>query len=88
MTTDKKIIDSFCLWCDLLGYSTPFIQSNWNLGTEVSMRNLERIEKLQYTFTNILFYPIERILVLNDGFVRTVDLIETNGQLQQYLNMV
>ena len=31
------------------------------------------------------FYPIEKTLVLNDGFTRTVDLIEISQGYQQYI---
>jgi hypothetical protein len=82
---DERIISTFCLWCDLLGYSTPFVESGWNLNTEESLRNLDRIVSLQWMFTKISFYPIERILVLNDGFVKTIDVLKNLTQPQQYL---
>ncbi|WP_088228282.1 hypothetical protein [Desulfosporosinus sp. FKB] len=80
-----SIIDSFCLWCDLLGYSTPFIDTKWDLNTEASERNFKRIEKLQLEFTNIDNYHVERVLVLNDGFARTIDLVYGSRSPQQYL---
>ncbi|MCY9660711.1 hypothetical protein P5G65_29810 [Paenibacillus chondroitinus] len=68
-------IESFCLWCDLLGYGTPFINSNWDLTSKESRKNLIRIAKLQHLMRGInSVNPKETTLVLNDGFIKNVDV--------------
>lgn len=80
-----KIIDTFCLWCDLLGYGSPFINTNWNLHSEEARKNFQRVTKLQYLFRSIGFYPIEKSLILNDGFIRSVDVVDFPQGIQGYI---
>lgn len=70
-----------CFWCNLLRYASSFVQSNWRLDTPDAINNLERIESLKDYFTSVCFYPIEKLLVLNDGFIRNVDIIDLNEHI-------
>ena len=69
-----SIKEVFCIWCDLLGYSTPFVDSNWNLYDLRTVKNFERITRLTTEFQRMNFELNERSLVLNDVFIRSTDI--------------
>lgn len=81
-----KIVESLCLWCDLLGFSQPFIESSWDLNNPVAQKNIKRVQNLQYSFLSTNLYPHEKSLVLNDGFVKNIDLNKNIvGGVQSYI---
>lgn len=81
-----NIKETFCLWCDLLGYGKPFIDAGWNLYDERVLLNIERISRLKDMFQSANNYPIEKSLIMNDGFIRSMDIISAyNGTQQNYL---
>lgn len=82
----EDIIKSFCLWCDLLGYGAPFIESNWDLTTEKSLNNLNRINKLKECFKKTNFFMAEKALMLNDGIIRNLDLVDSEYQSFSYIS--
>ena len=85
MEEKLKVTASLCMWCDLLGYGAPFIKSKWRLNTNDALKNLKRIDKLKFSLSQIYSYPLERILLLNDGFIRNVDALNiTMPQLYLY----
>ena len=85
MEEKLKVTTSLCMWCDLLGYGTPFIKSKWRLNTNDAIKNLRRIEKLKFSLLQIYSYPLERVLLLNDGFIRNIDALNiTMPQLYLY----
>lgn len=80
------IKETFCLWCDLLGYGQPFIDSEWNLYDKRVIQNINRIDNLKWIFHNINDYPIEKTLMMNDGFIRNMDIVSIqDGMQQRYL---
>ena len=68
-----KIIETFCLWSDLLGFGKAFYDSNWSLYDKRSQNNLIRINLLREHITKSSNPLFEKILSLNDGFIRTFD---------------
>lgn len=82
---EELVIETFCIWCDLLGYGEPFIKSNWNLYKSESMQNLIRIKSLADTFRNTNFFMAEKGLMLNDGIIRNLDLFPSNKHAYNYL---
>jgi len=77
------IKETFCLWCDLLGYGKPFIDSGWNLHDKRVIQNIDRINNLEIVFHNINNYPIEKTLIMNDGFIRNMDIVPIQDGMQQ-----
>ena len=69
-----NIINCVCLWSDLLGYGRNFYESNWDLTTEKSLKNIERINNLQLLWTRVTHPFSETVFTLNDGLVRNFDL--------------
>lgn len=72
MNYDVKEV--FCIWCDLLGFGSPFVESNWDLTDDRTQQNYMRITRLSSQFQSMNFELNERSLVLNDGFIRSIDL--------------
>lgn len=70
--SDLEVVESFCLWCDLLGYGKAFYDSNWELSTEASYANLKRIKNLEISLQRIPTLE-DRMLSLNDGFIHNLD---------------
>lgn len=64
-----KTKQCFCMWSDLLGFSSIFQESNWILNEEVKRRVYERLEAAH---SAVLYYssPTERDLILNDGMAK------------------
>ena len=71
---DKKIniIDCICSWYDFLAFSSPFIESNWNLYDKRCRKNLDRLKMLSHTNWSIA--PVGTRLIFNDGFASTIDV--------------
>lgn len=68
----REVRQSLCCWSDLLGFASPFVESNWVPTDDVLARVYERISTAHQgvyktTQTN------DFILALNDGIVRTCD---------------
>lgn len=73
----EMIIPCLCSWLDLLGYGTPFIDSNWNLSDEKCYNNFKRIEQVAHVFINgWAIYPVGVRLSINDGYACTIDIGE------------
>lgn len=69
-----RITDSICLWSDLLGYGRNFYDTNWNINTEKSRENVDRISQLQPEWIDISNPFNETVFTLNDGLIRNYDL--------------
>lgn len=69
-----KIIQSVCLWQDLLGYGKPFYQSNWDLNQPCAQKNIQRIKNLETELKRVPIPLLEKVLFLNDGMVKNVDI--------------
>ena len=75
---NPKIIDCFCVWYDLLGYSTPFKEANWNLHNEKCLENYERIKNLEKVFHASAAGGIT--LSVNDGVAKILDITKDYGK--------
>lgn len=77
------IKETLCLWCDLLGYGKPFIDSGWNLHDKRVIQNINRINNLKMVFQNVNSFPSEKTLIMNDGFIRNMDIVSIDDGMQQ-----
>ena len=76
---DLNIIPCISAWFDICGYGSLLAKSNWNLRT---LRDNGLFEALSRTFQRLGHPfivgvppgPSERVLVINDGVARTIDL--------------
>lgn len=68
---EPKVIDCFCAWCDLLGYSTIFKDAKWNLHDKSCYANFERIKNVNRLLKNP--FTSGKTLLLNDGVIKTFD---------------
>lgn len=68
--------ESFCVWVDLLGYGKAFYSTNWDIGSPVALKNLERIKLLEPYTTSICNPYNETLFALNDGFIRNFDIVK------------
>lgn len=73
-----NIVETFCMWSDLLGYGSAFYQSNWNLLEEMAQSNLKRIKILSPYVRSATLISNEKLLCLNDGFIRNLDFRNLN----------
>lgn len=73
-----KIFESFCFWSDLLGYGSNFYDSDWDVYSEKSIKNIKRISKLQPLWLSVNDCFNETLFTLNDGLVRNYDLPKNN----------
>ncbi len=76
---DLKVIPCVSAWFDICGYGDLLEKSNWNLRTlkdngffEALSRTHERLG--QPFIVDVQPCPTERVLVINDGTARTIDL--------------
>ena len=80
-----KIIDNFCIWEDLLGYGTPFYTNDWDLNNEICQNNIKRIENIERALKTVPVPVVEKILFLNDGLIRNVDVHKQGTYIETYL---
>lgn len=79
---DKKIskpikpkkIPTICAWSDLLGFSNPYVESDWNPSDDVLLKIAERLRNAQIVCMRNLVPSFENVLISNDAFIRNVNL--------------
>jgi hypothetical protein len=85
----EKIVKTFCVWSDLLGFSKPFADGNWSFDNEHSRRNITRLSNL-WQVAHSAGSPLEEVaLFLNDGIARVYDFdpeSETPGNILVWLD--
>lgn len=84
-TKDIEIFETICLWADLLGYGRPFYESNWDLTSEMSRQNLKRIKFLEKMIKIVPNPLIEKVLFLNDGMIRNVDICKQGSYVEMLI---
>lgn len=80
-----EIIDNFCIWEDLLGYGTPFYKNDWDLNKEICQQNIARIKNVERALKTVPVPVVEKILFLNDGLIRNVDVYKEGTYIEVYL---
>lgn len=78
---DKKIIEvdkprtipTICSWSDLLGFSTPYVESNWSPNDTQYNEIAYRLKSVQTICARNLFPGIENVIVSNDAFMRNLN---------------
>ena len=86
MNSERKIIDCFCGWYDLLGYGTAFKEAGWDLHNEVCLKNYKRIKKIGTEFHNS--YTQGKTLIINDGVIKTFDVNGEKGDINNIINFL
>lgn len=85
MSETYSIIENFCIWEDLLGYGRPFYLNDWNLNNEMAQVNIRRIKNLEKYLKTVPIPFAEKILFLNDGLIRNVDIHKKEVYVEIYL---
>lgn len=80
-----NIIENFCIWEDLLGYGRPFYLNDWNLNNEMAQSNIGRIKNLEKILKTVPVPIAEKILFMNDGLIRNVDVHKSGTYVEIYL---
>lgn len=84
-----EIIECICAWYDLLGFGQPLMDSKWNLNDERCKGQLERITKLDLSYTNKYSGAHGTVnLSMNDGIISTFDIKSDTSYFQNQLVMV
>ena len=79
-----KIIDCISCWYDLLGFGSPFKQSNWDLNDPRCITNFERLKSISTSFIHSLNLYGTNFYV-NDGIASTIDI---NGKGQKDIDKI
>lgn len=85
MRENIEIIQSFCIWSDLLGFGNAFIEGEWSLNSVSSQKNIERLKRLETSLHRSNDPSKEVAFVLNDGLARVYDLPNPNEDVTQFL---
>lgn len=85
MVEDVEIFETMCIWYDLLGYGKSFYESDWNLTTTISYKNIKRIKFLEKMIKTVPIPLVEKVLLLNDGIIRNVDVCKKGSYVEMYI---
>jgi hypothetical protein len=87
----EQIVKTFCVWSDLLGFSTPFAEGNWSFNNDQSRRNIARLSNV-WQVAHSASSPLDEVaLFLNDGIARVYDYepeLETPGDILRWLDQM
>ncbi len=79
---ENKVIPTLCVWSDLLGFSNPFIESNWKPGEEQWEQIAVRLQEMQNICARNMMPYTEHCLVSNDAIIRNLDVPHCESLLQ------
>lgn len=74
---DIKFIPTMCAWSDLLGFSSVFLESNWEPQEEKWREIALRLQEMQIICALNIFALHENCLVSHDAIIRSLDLVST-----------
>ena len=87
----EHIVKTFCVWSDLLGFSTPFAEGNWSFDNDQSRRNIARLSNM-WQVAHSASSPLDEVaLFLNDGIARVHDYepeLETPGDMLRWFDQM
>ena len=87
----EQIVKTFCVWSDLLGFSTPFADGNWSFNNDQSRRNIARLSNV-WQVAHSASSPLDEVaLFLNDGIARVHDFepeLETPGDILHWFDQM
>ena len=75
---EGSVIPTICSWSDLLGFSVPYVKSNWKPDKEEYKNIAERLRSMQILCARNLNAHDENVIVSNDAIMRNLNFEQIN----------